>query len=132
MTSSFTIVLAEPHPLARRALALLLEDDPRLDVLAFGELPDALRAVARSQAPVLLVSRRLLARDGSGMLLPGPLPPGTRTIVLGLEDNPAYAAEARRVGAAAYVVKDRADVELPPAIHAALTSARITNLPLSA
>lgn len=131
MTSS-TIVLAEPHPLARRALALLLEDDPGLEVLAFGDLPDALRAVARSHAPVLLVSRRLLSRDGSGMLLPGPLPSGTRTIILGLEDNPAYAAEARRVGAAGYVVKDRADVELPPAIHALLDGPLVRNLPLSA
>jgi DNA-binding NarL/FixJ family response regulator len=66
------------------------------------------------------------------MLLPGPLPPGTRTIVLGLEDNPAYAAEARRVGAAGYVVKDRADVELQPAIHALLNGPRLTSLPLSA
>lgn len=123
---TFPIVLAEPHPLARRALALLLEDDPRLEILAVGDLPEALRAVARRQAPVLLVSRRLLERDRTGLLLPGPLPPGTRTIVLGLEDNPAYAVEARRAGASAYIVKDRADSDLPAAIAAALCQHPVT------
>jgi DNA-binding NarL/FixJ family response regulator len=82
---------------------------------------------------VLIVSRRLLDLGPEGMRLPGPLPPHTRTIVVGLEDDPAFAADARRAGAAAYVLKDRADRELRPAIDALLEEAPVTTAwPLSA
>ena len=128
-----TIVLAEPHPLARNALAALLEADPRFEVVTADDLPGALRAVARNQAAVLIVSRRLLERGPRGTRLPGPLPAATRTIVLGLEDDPAFAVDARRAGADAYVLKDRADVDLPVAIDALLAQQAITtSLPLSA
>ena len=128
-----TIVLAEPHPLARGALTMLLEEDPRLTVVPVDDLAGALRAVARSGAAVLVVSRRLLKRSSRGMRLPGPLPTGTRTIVLGLEDDPAFAADARRAGADAYVLKDRADVDLPAAIDALLANRPLTtSWPLSA
>jgi DNA-binding NarL/FixJ family response regulator len=115
---SNTIVLAEPHPLARGALTMLLEEDPRLTIVPANDLAGALHAVERSGADVLVVSRRLLERSPRGMRLPEQLPTGTRTIVLGLEDHPAFAAEARRAGADAYVLKDRADVDLPAAVDA--------------
>jgi DNA-binding NarL/FixJ family response regulator len=120
------VVLADPHPLARAALTFLLEEHPGLEVIPVAALPEALRAVAGRGAPVLIVSRRLLDLGPDGMRLPGPLPSHTRTIVIGLEDDPAFADDARRAGAAAYVLKDRADRDLRPAIDALLEDPAVT------
>jgi DNA-binding NarL/FixJ family response regulator len=62
----------------------------------------------------------LLGRDPAGSRLPEPLPAGTRTIVVGLENDPAFALDARRAGAAAYVLKDRADRELRAVVDAVI------------
>jgi two-component system, NarL family, response regulator NreC len=128
-----TVILAEPHPVARWALNALLEQDGSLEVVPVADLNEALRAVARHGAPLLIASRRLLERGPEGMRLPGPLPAGTRTIVLGLEDDPAFARDALRAGAAAYVIKDRADRELRAAIDALVERDGLTTAwPLSA
>jgi DNA-binding NarL/FixJ family response regulator len=114
------IVLADPHPVARTALGTLLAEDGDLEVIGTGDLEEGLRAVARRHAPILIVSRRLLERGPAGMRLPAPLPAGTQTIVIGLESDQAFVRDARRAGAAAYVVKDRADRELRAQVDALL------------
>jgi DNA-binding NarL/FixJ family response regulator len=126
------VVLAEPHPMIRAALTALLAEDGGLEVVPALDLPAAVGAVAKRGAPVLMVSSRLLERAPAGLRLPGPLPAGTRTIVLGLEDDPAFARDARRAGAAAYVLKDRADRDLRPAVEALLEESAITTWRLSA
>ena len=127
------IVLAEPHPIARAALTTLLEEDGGLEVVPTADLADALRAVAHRRAPVLIVSRGLLERGPEGVRLPGALPGATRTIVVGLEEDPAFAVDARRAGAASYVLKDRADRELRAQVDALLDEAGLrTTWPLSA
>jgi DNA-binding NarL/FixJ family response regulator len=114
------IVLADPHPIARVALGTLLAEDGHLEVIETADLEEALRAVARRSAPILIVSRRLLERGPAGLRLPAPLPAGTQTIVIGLENDPAFAHDARRAGAAAYVLKDRADRDLRAQVDALL------------
>jgi len=120
------VVLADPHPLARAALTFLLEEHGGLEAIPVADLAEALRVVAQRGAPVLIVSRRLLDLGSDGMRLPGPLPRHTQTIVIGLEDDPAFAIDARRAGAAAYVVKDRADRDLRPVIDALLEQPAVT------
>jgi DNA-binding NarL/FixJ family response regulator len=126
------IVLAEPHPIARQALSSLLQEDGELGVVATADLAGALRAVAEHRAPVLVVARGLLKGGPDGLSPLGPLP-ATRTIVLGLQDDPAFGREARRAGAAAYVVKDHAASELLAQVDAQLVVAGLrTSWPLSA
>jgi DNA-binding NarL/FixJ family response regulator len=127
------IVLGDPHPVARAALTALLEADGGLEVVATADLADALRTVARRRAPVLILSHRLLERGPEGIRLPSPLPGGTQTIIIGLQDDPAFAVDARRAGAASYVVKDRADRQLRAEVDALLAEAGLrTTSPLSA
>jgi DNA-binding NarL/FixJ family response regulator len=127
------IILAEAHPAMRTALTTLLTEEGDFGVVSTADLADALRAVARHSAPLLIVSRRLLDRDAAGMRLPAPLPSGTCTIVIGLEDDIAFAREARRAGAVAYVVKDRADPLLRATVDAVLAETGFTRTwPLSA
>lgn len=120
------VILADPHPVARAALTALLLEDGGLDVFPAADLAEALRAVARRGAPVMIVSRRLLEIGPEGLRLPEPIPARTRTIVLGLEAEPAFADDALRAGASAYVVKDRADTELRAVIDALLEGRAVT------
>jgi DNA-binding NarL/FixJ family response regulator len=53
------IVPTDPHPIARAALGALLADDGDLDVIEAADLEDGLRAVARRNAAILIVARRL-------------------------------------------------------------------------
>jgi DNA-binding NarL/FixJ family response regulator len=101
------VLLADVAGPARRALAELLGE---LDGVLFAgeagrdELAAALRAV---QPDVLVIDDRMI-RDTDATL-----PAAVRVIVVGVDDDPAFAARARALGAAAWVVKDRADEDLP-------------------
>jgi DNA-binding NarL/FixJ family response regulator len=57
-TMSIPIVLADPHPAARAALAALLADDHRLAAVATADPQSASWALARRRAPVPVVARR--------------------------------------------------------------------------
>jgi DNA-binding NarL/FixJ family response regulator len=74
-------------------------------------------------APVLVISHRLLRQPGRAMQPIGPLPAGTRVIVLGLEVHPGFGRRASEVGADGYVVKDHADRDLVPLVHTLLAAA---------
>jgi two-component system response regulator DesR len=117
-----TVVLAEPHAIARQGLTAVLESDPELRVVAADDREGALAASALHHASVLVISHRLL-RHGGGDLRPiGPLPPQTRAIVLGLEVHPGFGRRATEAGADGYVIKDRADRDLVPLVHALLAA----------
>jgi hypothetical protein len=58
-------------------------------------------------ADVLLIDDRLIDSGFAGSV------DGVRIIVLGMTDDPAFAARARRLGAQAWVAKERAGEELP-------------------
>jgi hypothetical protein len=47
------------------------------------------------------------------------MPEGVRVIVLGVDDDPAFAARATRLGADAWVAKERADEDLPALLESA-------------
>jgi two-component system response regulator NreC len=117
-----TVVLAEPHETARRALTAVLDCDPELGVVAAEDRQGALDAIAAHRAPVLVISHRLLRGNGSTLQPIGPLPAGTRVIVLGLEVHPGFGRQASAAGADGYVIKDRADSELVPLVHSLLAS----------
>ena len=100
------VVLADAQGSARAAVATVLEG---LDGVELVGSVDAWRDIAPELRPdVLVIDDQLV--DGIGDLLAdiGPL----RMIVVGVDDDPAYAARARRLGAEAWVAKDRADDEL--------------------
>ncbi len=101
------VLLADREGSARRALAGLLRELDGVvlagEVGAREDLADALR---RTHADALVIDDRLLG----GL---GPHNAGLRVLVLGVDDDPAFAARARRLGADAWIVKDRADEQLP-------------------
>jgi DNA-binding NarL/FixJ family response regulator len=100
------VLLADEAGSCRTALAEVLAAMPGVelvDVTAGGqELRDAL---VRLRPDVLVIDDRLL-RDRDWRSPDA----GLRVIVVGVDDDPAYAARADRLGAVAWLPKERADL----------------------
>jgi DNA-binding NarL/FixJ family response regulator len=93
----------------RAAIAALIDGLPGATLVAAVEDSTQILPVARETQPdVVIVDDRLL-RDGrwtaDGL--------DARLIVVGMDDDPAYRRRAERLGAEAWVAKERADVVLP-------------------
>ncbi len=108
------VLLADRAGPGRRAIAAMLGD---LDgIVLTGQAGDRaeLAAELRRMRPDLLMIDDRLLRDGEHVLTGlGPQLPEMRVLVLGVDDDPAFAARARRLGAEAWIAKDRADELLP-------------------
>ena len=70
-------------------------------------------ALRRCAADVLVIDDRLLRNHDRLLTSVGADRAGIRVIVLGVDDDPGFSARARRLGAEAWVAKDRAGDELP-------------------
>jgi hypothetical protein len=62
---------------------------------------------------VLVIDDRLLGDGGHVLDGLGPVPAELRVLVLGVDDDAAFAARARRLRAEAWSAKERADDQLP-------------------
>jgi DNA-binding NarL/FixJ family response regulator len=103
------VLLADRSGSTRRALAAVIEDIDGValvrQVESGEEVADALR---RLSVDVLVVDDRLLPRNGDSLAETGPLPGSLRVVVLGMDDHPAFAAHAHRLGAEAWLAKHAA------------------------
>jgi DNA-binding NarL/FixJ family response regulator len=108
------VLLADFGGRSRTALADLIAGLDGVTLVGEVDRRDQIAGtLRRGDADVLIVDDRLL-RDGEPVLSRlGPRGAGLRVIVLGMDDDPAFAARARRLGAEAWVAKDRAGDELP-------------------
>ena len=115
------ILLADGHTAVRQSLRTLLEEHPTWQVVA--EAADGREAVRRAEesvpdvvvmdlAPTLLAgieaTRQIVRRV-----------PSAKVVVLSVHVDEAYVAPILKAGAVGYLLKDRADIELVPAIVAA-------------
>ncbi|MDX6591369.1 MAG: hypothetical protein QOJ13_565 [Gaiellales bacterium] len=115
------IVLADDHAVVRRGLRLVLESEPDLTVVAeAGDGRTAVKLAMREQAdlavldlsmPVMsgLQATRELARLNSP----------TRVVILSMHSDEQYQLEAKRAGAAGYVLKAQGRGRLVEACRAA-------------
>jgi DNA-binding NarL/FixJ family response regulator len=113
------LVICDDHRVVREGLRRVLSEDPELSVLAdVGTAADVVQACAEHQPDVVVLDVTL--PDGSGI---GAIPritavsPASRVLVLTMHDDVAYLREAFAAGAAGYVLKAAADVELLDAVH---------------
>jgi two-component system response regulator NreC len=128
------IVLADDHPVVRRGLRMLLDDEPDFDVVAeAGTIADARRFVLGHHPSVLLLD---LNMPGGSTLeaIPKLLSefPKTRIVVLTMQQEPAYAREVIAAGATGYVLKQAADAELVEAVRLAAAGESYLNPGLGA
>ena len=115
------IVLVDDHEIVRAGLRRVLENQPGWTVEAeAGDIDHALRTILGHKPDVLVLDLNL---DGVSSLgfIPDLLErsPSTRIVVLTMQTEPAYARDALRAGASAYVLKEAAEDELVTAVQAA-------------
>ncbi|HET7248863.1 MAG TPA: response regulator transcription factor [Gemmatimonadales bacterium] len=124
------ILIADDHAILRTGLRLLI--DAQSDMSVVGEVADGTEAVSRAreaQADVVLLD----------LTMPGPpatvtierlvrLDPSPRVLVLTMHDDPVYLRTALQAGAAGYIVKKAADVELLTAIRVVQSGGTFVNL----
>jgi two-component system, NarL family, response regulator NreC len=115
------VVLADDHALVRRTLRLLLDGEKDVEVVAeAADLATATRHV-HGYAPHVLVLD-LQMPNGSSVETIRRIRqqvPETEIVVLTMEANPVFAQRALDAGAVGFVLKHRADAELPEAVRLA-------------
>jgi DNA-binding NarL/FixJ family response regulator len=103
------VVLADRPGAGRTALAALVADTPGVALVGNVTRSEEIEAAVRSgQADVVVIDDRLLRH---ALLTPRQF--AARLIVVGLDDHPGYQARADRIGAEAWIPKDRAAFLLP-------------------
>lgn len=119
---SVRVLLADDHTLVRAGLRKLLESMPQVEVV--GEAGDglALLALAEQTQPHLVLMDiampGLNGLEATARLLKAQ--PGVRVLMLSMHQNEEYVRRALRHGAAAYLLKDSAPLELELALTAVL------------
>lgn len=119
--SEITLLLVDDHAVLRAGLRLLLDAQPDMQVVGeAGDGSEALALAARLRPDVILLD---LSMPGLGGLdaLPAlrKAAPGARVVVLTMHDDESYLRQALRRGAAGYVLKKAADVDLLSAVRTA-------------
>jgi two-component system, NarL family, response regulator NreC len=128
------IVLADDHPVVRRGLRMLLDDESDFEVVAeAGTVAEARRYVLGHHPRVLVLD---LNMPGGPSLDAVPELreqfPETHIVVLTMQQEPEYARQALAAGATGYVLKQAADGELVEAIRLAAAGERYLNPRLGA
>jgi two-component system response regulator NreC len=116
-----TIVLADDHTVVRRALRLLLEEEPGVEVVAEAEDADAAVRYVRGHKPTVLILDLNMPGRASLEAIPDirESSPETRIVVLTMQKEPGFARQALQLGVLGYVLKEAADDELVQAVRCA-------------
>jgi two-component system response regulator NreC len=118
---AISIVLADDHTVVRRALRLLLEEEPDFEVVAEAEDADAAIRYVRGHKPTVLILDLNMPGRPSLEAIPEirEASPETRIVVLTMQKEPAFARQALQLGVLGYVLKEAADDELVQAVRSA-------------
>ncbi|MEH0933824.1 response regulator transcription factor [Micromonospora psammae] len=112
--SRHTVVIADDHPVVRAGMRVLLSQDEAFEIVAESStVPETVQTVTQHQPSVLVLDLTLAGRS-SLPSIPDLLAasPGTRILVLTMQEDPAFARAALRIGAAGYLLKEAAAEEL--------------------
>ena len=128
------ILLADDHVVVRQGLCAILDRQPDLRVVE--QAGDGAEAVRRGLATeldlaILDVSMPKLTGLQAARQLAAHRP-GLRIVILSMHDNEQFFDEARRAGAAGYVLKSQADGVLVETCRAVLRGERVHPAPTSA
>jgi two-component system response regulator NreC len=112
-------VVVDDHAVVRSGIKLLLDREEDIEVV--GEAGDAKDAIFRARAlkPDVMLLDVVMPGESGIDVLPKLLKesPGTKVLVLSMQDDPNYVREAFAAGAAGYVLKEAADEEVVSAVR---------------
>jgi two-component system, NarL family, response regulator NreC len=115
-----TIVLADDHAVVRSGLRMVLEREVDFTVVSeAGDAEAALRTVLGHKPTVLVLDLNMPGELSSLDAIPRvrEASPATHVVVLTMQEDPEFARQALRAGAAGYVLKEAADDELVNAVR---------------
>ena len=128
-----SVVVGDDHPVMRSSLRKLLESLPGFAVVGeAGDLTLTRRHVEGHRPDVLVLDLRM--RDGSSVEAINDLRkllPALHVVVVSVDDTPGFAQQALAAGASGYVLKDRADEDLPRAVQAAARGEEFVSEPVA-
>lgn len=120
MNKPLRVLLVDDHALVRAGIRTLLDAMPGVTVVAeAGDGAEALAQAAACRPDVVLTD--IAMGNFSGLRLLAELrqsAPAVRTLILSMHDDIEYVQEALKCGAAGYLLKDAAKVELELALRA--------------
>ena len=114
------ILLVDDHALVRAGIRALIEGKPGIEVIAeTGDGHEALRIIGELHPNLVLLDITMPSLNGFEVLEQITKQyPQTRVIILTVHDGTEYAMRALRAGAAGYLPKSAATIELEDAISA--------------
>lgn len=115
---SLRILLADDHTLVRQGLRKLLEERPEWDVVAeAGDGRDAVRLAEQFKPDICILDIAMPMLNGiEATRQIARRVPTARILVLSMYSDEAYIAQILQAGAAGYILKDSADVDLIQAV----------------
>jgi two-component system response regulator NreC len=121
MAEGISIVLADDHTVVRRALRMLLEQEPGFEVVAEAEDAEGAVRYLRGHKPDVLILDLNMPGKPSLEAIPAmrEASPQTNIVVLTMQQEPAFARQALQRGVLGYVLKEAADDELVLAVRKA-------------
>ncbi|HEX6229507.1 MAG TPA: response regulator transcription factor [Solirubrobacterales bacterium] len=120
-SSRISIVLADDHTVVRKALRVLLEEEPDFEVVAEAGDADGAIRYTRGHKPTVLILDLNMPGRASLQAIPElqEASPETKIVVLTMQKEPAFARQALQLGVLGYVLKEAADDELVQAVRRA-------------
>ncbi len=113
------VVVVDDHAVVRSGIKLLLDSHDDIEVV--GEAGNAQDAVfrVRELTPDVILLDLVMPGESGIEVLPKLLKeaPGTKVLVLSMQDEPSYVREAFAAGASGYVLKEAADEEVVSAVR---------------
>jgi two-component system response regulator NreC len=125
MAEGISIVLADDHTVVRRALRVLLQEEPGFEVVAEAEDAEGAVRYLRGHKPDVLILDLSMPGKPSLETIPEmrEASPGTSIVVLTMQQEPAFARQALQRGVLGYVLKAAAgETYLQPALGAKLAA----------
>ena len=134
MAERIRVALCDDHAVVRSGLRRILQDEPDLEVVGeAGRAEDAV-AVAQAERPDVFVMD--LGLPGTGGIAATrqvrEASPDTAVLILTVHDDVGYLRRAFDAGAAGYLVKEAADVELVQAVRTVAAGGRYVHPSLGA
>jgi len=117
---TITIVLADDHAVVRAGLRLVLEQAEGLEVVSeAGDAESAVRTVNGHKPDIVVLDLNMPGPLSSFDAIPriAEVSPETKIVVLTMQEDPEFARQALRAGAAGYLLKESADTELVEAVR---------------
>ena len=120
-TDPIRLVLADDHAVVRSGLWMLLDSESEFEVVAEASNIEDARRYVRGHHPKMLGLDLNMPGGSSLEAIPTirEESPDTEIVVLTMQQEPAFAREALRVGALGYMLKEAADEELVQAVRLA-------------